>query len=83
MRTKIQYTTEQFHYAKELKCFIAEISELRNKMVPKALNLLNKKTGKSRDFFFYKKDMTDSGIDIGGWRYKTIGGDLEMLIIND
>ena len=83
MRTKIQYTTDDFHYSKEFNCFMAEISELRNKMVPKSLNLLNPKSGKSRDFFYYKKDMTDSGIDIGGWRFKTIGGDIELLIIND
>jgi len=86
--------TQQYHYDKGTKTFSVEISSVRElsgrihtgqrqlQNWRQKVILKNPKTGITKKFTFFKKDMDGSHEDTYGWWYKSDDG-IKLLIIND
>ena len=84
------FSTDMFHYDKELKMFSQESSSLDlsprfwNSMmhipVETSIKLQNNKTGGEMTFYFSKSDIANG--EAYGWNYESNSG-INLLIIND
>jgi len=84
----IKISTNNLHYNKKTKTFVAEISDLIKfsdfkKGFMSGVEIFNPKTNKSKRYFLSKIDKDGSDEDIYGWNFENEETRTKLLIIND
>lgn len=69
-------------FNKRTRTFIMDISEV-DAVASEYIILRNTKTQKTCTFQKTGADTDGSGEDIYGWRYRSLNGELKLLLIND